>query len=145
MDSLIDKILAVNFKFNRGDFFRHKRTCHEGKVVDIVAVDTPGNDVEIFYEIEWQHLSGRCKYLAAEVDDEWEQIINLVYGQANDLPSSGLNKNSHQYIGDYEHNYTTEPIDMRKNTSQCIHEWVEYNGFSESFTYCKKCDKKVDK
>lgn len=24
----------------------------------------------------------------------------------------------------------------------CQHEWVEYYGLKETFTYCKKCDKK---
>lgn len=145
MNSLVDSLLSVTLKFNRGDLFRHKRTRHDGKVVDIVAIDTSNNDVEIFYEIEWRHLSSRFKYLAAEVDDEWEHIINLVYGQANDLPSLGTNGAIYNHVGDYEHGYTTEPIDMRKNSSQCVHEWTEYHGFSDSFTYCKKCDKKAEK
>jgi hypothetical protein len=27
---------------------------------------------------------------------------------------------------------------------QCRHEFVDYLGFSESYQYCKKCDKKLE-
>jgi len=141
MHNLVDKLLAVNLKFNRGDRFRHKRSRHEGEILNIVVKDTPNNDVEIVYEILWDHFSQQCEYLAVEADDEWEKIINLVYGQANDLPT---NNKYFQNIGDYEHKYETKPIDMRKNSTECVHEWAEYQGFSESFMYCKKCDKKSE-
>ena len=30
---------------------------------------------------------------------------------------------------------------LSKPENLCYHEWVEYHGFTESYKYCKKCDK----
>jgi hypothetical protein len=58
-------------------------------------------------------------------------------------------------------NYSVNPNDLFPNTASgealdkmasdydaipsrgCFHEWVEYVGLSECYSYCKKCDKKA--
>jgi hypothetical protein len=42
---------------------------------------------------------------------------------------------------------TLTPLDFGGNYSisppnECAHEWTEYVGYSEAFTFCKKCDKR---
>jgi hypothetical protein len=34
------------------------------------------------------------------------------------------------------------PISINIDMAACEHEWTEYTGMHEVFTYCKKCDKK---
>jgi len=41
-----------------------------------------------------------------------------------------------QFYGTWDSTYTTN--------KECSHEFVKYQGFTDSFEYCKHCDKKKD-
>ncbi len=37
------------------------------------------------------------------------------------------------------------PFGDSSKPKECEHEWKQYVGFTETYTYCKKCDKKEEK
>jgi hypothetical protein len=38
-----------------------------------------------------------------------------------------------------------QPSNYEANNTTCIHNWLEYNGFTEDYIYCAKCDEKQRK
>lgn len=43
-----------------------------------------------------------------------------------------------------EYNGLVSEKEVKKDSTNCWHEWVEYTGLNEVFFYCRKCDVKME-
>lgn len=112
-------------KFKKGDRIKVPggdllNYCH-ATIVD-TGKDLDGGDV---YLVCWDHRNGQTfDYKATDVDYIWEND----FSKAMKLPT-GID-------------FIPFIVSIEGEKTSCSHDWVEYNGFTEVYKYCKKCDEK---
>ena len=113
-------------KFKAGDRFKvrdYDVYVDESSGGIITAVSYNSNTGEYEYVVQWDHFKKEYTYSCDACDQMWEYDndpapVYYEYGKSNSVPvSSGV-------------------------SGDCVHIWKTYNGFSNSFDYCEKCDKK---
>ena len=116
--------------------YQHKFTA--GQCIRVESSDRAGYNFgnimvltevygEMQYGIQWDDFSPKVHYyVAKEVDDIWEAVGRNVFHQ--DIKFTGIEPTFDEFKG--------------LPTINCIHDWKEYQGFSDSFEYCTKCDEK---
>lgn len=126
-------------KFNVGDYFKVKASGITGTVIGIRTDIVAGKHAIEYYKVQWDHFSRAQEYEVDDVDstDIWELIGGTVMVQSpqavNFIPI------------DID---LADPVEwprykqMASSSPECNHEWTQYNGFRETYQYCKKCDQK---
>ena len=108
-------------KFKVGDRFQVKENGISGQIVGTQW--NPNSNKEEFVVL-WDFLSRKGYYPVDEVDDIWELTSTTITIKN----IAGLD-----FI----------PITIQIHRGPCLdHDWVNYNGFNESYQFCKKCDEK---
>ena len=107
-------------KFKDGDRVRAVSSDRSGyNYAKIVSI----NSVCEVYGVVWESLNTKVSYYdAKDVEDIWEFV------QGESLPR-GID-------------FTLNHGIVATADGACDHVWAEYNGFSESFKFCQKCDEK---
>lgn len=118
-------------KFKPGDYFKVRTSGLTGQVIRIQTDKIAGHHLTNNYVVLWDHMSRSAAYDADEVDstDLWE-LISVTHN-----PSLSFGNINHVPIHITVDNAKFDKVN-------CNHEWTEYVGFKDSFTYCKKCDQK---
>lgn len=116
-------------KFSIGDYIRVESSDRSGyNYATILGIRTIGSD--IYYSVAWDLSAGKTwDYKASEVDHLWE-----LYDIGKNLSFKLDFEDECPVVDSYE---------KKKQLSTCDHEWTEYHGLTQSFTFCKKCDEKM--
>jgi len=88
-----------------------------------------------------------------KVQKEWGEITGY-HPALGDLYTVSFQKNKFPSFGEYL--MTVEEFDIKNgryingkpairsniNTNGCSHKWIDYQGFTDSYRFCTKCDQK---
>jgi hypothetical protein len=124
-------------KFSPGDKFRVKSNGATGKIIRVDVEYVFNKDSIISYEVWWDHHPyGTYMYTDDDLIKEWELLVEHEKKQ---------HANSHVHLNCRNSQLPDlEYFDVTLFLPQtiCAHEWITYQGFSNSFEYCEKCDAK---
>ena len=90
------------------------------------------------YIVEWENYPGqRFDYLAQDVEHDWIKTVEMFTARNSVKTFNGT------VIGNKDTAITLPPgIQTDLGKMGCDHNWKEYLGFNDSFTFCTKCDKR---
>jgi hypothetical protein len=105
---------------DKGDFLRRKDGTEPFSLIWEITVDDMMN---ARFGLEWKTLNGLGTFIWVSYYDANQQYIKVTKDGNPIEEQLTLFGGSNQHLG-------------------CFHEWREYTGFTESYQYCAKCDKK---
>ena len=130
------------YKFAIGDHVSNTSTSEKGLITrrGYNSIYQEGD-----YTIMWEN--GKEETVAQDYAEKIFKIIlsQQIYKKEFDVAGRRINSFENDIFGDM---YQMElpigkPMDVSiQKTQECIHSWVNYVGFNNSFEFCSKCDKK---
>ena len=124
-------------KFKKGDRFTAKETGHSGVILYTQTVDLVST-----YTVKWDHFPHLVvSYSTIECDPIWKPECPVVAScySGYSRPSNIYKTDDFAELIPGKNQNTTDFASIKLT---CDHEWKEYRGFTENYSYCKKCDEK---
>lgn len=124
-------------KFKEGDRFVATETGHSG-----VILLTQVSALAAMYTVKWDHFPHIiASYSTDQCDSIWQPecpVVMSCYNGYTRPPDAYQTNDFAELVSGKNQNFP----DFSKVRLSCDHEWKDYKGFTENYSYCKKCDEK---